>query len=255
MRKLPPIVGLNGANEAFQKHISCPIIFLPGCNMRCPYCLNTDVVLNQPGSPEYGAAHEYSWDEIRKYLRDNQETHVMISGGEPCLSPDLGNLVDELRELGMTVGLSTNGCYSDVLDEMVRIHGVEMVAMDVKCDPHNSDSMALLFAKSKDNPALAAATSNILDSIKYLNGLTASDRFSVEYRTTMYPPAVLESDIQAIGKLLSKRSHWVLQQFRARLGLLGGDHINGIKPYDDATIERWEEIAKTYVPSAELRWP
>jgi len=79
--------------------------------------------------------------------------------------------------------------------------------------------------------------------------------FAVEFRTTLYPPAVSDSDINAIGALLHKKSYWVLQQFRARTGLLGGDAIADVKPYDEAALERLLALAHQHVENVQMRWP
>ena len=168
----------------------------------------------------------------------------------------LGNLVDALTDLGLSVGLSTNGTFPDRLDEMVRLHGVSFVAMDVKTGTHNYDAMALLMKKEASDPEVVKISDRVEESIRYLNALLKlKDTFTVEYRTTLYPPVVSEADIHSIGKLLSKKAHWCLQQFRPRLGLLGGDKINDVVPFDDDILKRFVSIAKSYVPSAELRWP
>ena len=205
---------------------------------------------------EYGSARHYEWDEIVKYMKDGEETHVIVSGGEPCMHSRLGNLVDALTDLGLSVGLSTNGTFPDRLDEMVRLHGVDFVAMDVKTGTHNYDAMALLMKKEAGDPEVAKISSRVEESIRYLNALLKlRDYFTVEYRTTLYPPVIKEQDIHDIGKLLSKRAHWALQQFRPRLGLLGGNEINDVRPFNDTELGRFEFIAKEYVPSAELRFP
>jgi pyruvate-formate lyase-activating enzyme len=42
-KSLPDIVGMNMVAEAGYPNVVCPVIFLSGCNLRCPYCLNSSI--------------------------------------------------------------------------------------------------------------------------------------------------------------------------------------------------------------------
>ena len=79
--------------------------------MRCPYCHNSELVLNPPASmliPE---------DEVMAHLskRRNVLTGLCITGGEPTLQPDLRDFIIKVRELGYRIKLDTNGLRPDVL--------------------------------------------------------------------------------------------------------------------------------------------
>jgi len=255
MIELPKIVGLNGANEAFSHRLLCPVIFVAGCNMRCPYCLNTDIVLNRiGGSTAYGAPREYTFEEIKQYLAENDETDVIISGGEPLLHKNLPSLIDSLMELGVSVGISTNGADPDALHNLIANHGVSMLAMDVKCDLSLPKMRVIYGPKAEDKQMIEAAES-IKSSISYLNKFADREDFMLEYRTTLYPPVVDLAGIESIGGMLHHKSSWVLQQFRPRLGLLGGNWVNEVVPYEDEALDQMLAKAREFVPDTQMRWP
>lgn len=251
MPDLPPIVGLLEANEALQDFVLCPMVFVPGCNMRCPYCLNTDVVLNTlRADPPYGAAKAYTFEQVVDFLRENEETHILISGGEPLLQPGLCEMVRRFCDMGLRVGISTNGTKIMALHAAI-MAGVSMVAMDIKCDMTKAKMSALLGRSEED---VVWNIAEIHESIHYLNRLVGQKDFWIEFRTVSYPPLVDENSIRAIGGVLNPHAKWVLQQFRPRPGLLGGDKASAVQPYDDETLDKLLNVAKQHVADTILRW-
>lgn len=107
---------------------SCAVLFLGGCNFRCPFCHNHPLVL-QPD-----ALQSHALDEILDRLRPLQKWlgGICISGGEPTLSPDLSPLLARLRAEGFAVKLDTNGSRPEVLSALFAAGLVDMVAMDIK---------------------------------------------------------------------------------------------------------------------------
>ncbi|MGC1401997.1 MAG: radical SAM protein, partial [Thermodesulfobacteriota bacterium] len=90
----------------------CAVLFLPSCNLRCPFCHNHELVLH----PEL--LSPYPWDHIQKRLLALRSwlDGVCVTGGEPTLHPDLPELLGQIRHLGLLVKLDTNGTRPEVLD-------------------------------------------------------------------------------------------------------------------------------------------
>lgn len=107
---------------------SCAVLFLGGCNFRCPFCHNHQLVL-QPGEL---VSHDL--EEILARLRPlrNWLGGVCVSGGEPTLSPDLPALLARLRAEDFAVKLDTNGSRPEVLATLLAEGLLDMVAMDIK---------------------------------------------------------------------------------------------------------------------------
>ena len=222
-----------------------PLIYLPFCNFRCEYCLNTEIVL--------GKLKEIPFNEIEKHLKKFNESFVFISGGEPCLHGNLPNLVRKLKEIGIQVGISTNGTCPEKLKSLIEDYKIDFVAMDIKTDPNKPEKWnSVSFAVNELHRKLVK---NVIESISIVKKHIGEEKFGHEFRTTLYPPLVDESDLKGIVNFLDKESVLILQQFRARSGLLGGEHIADIKPYNDNILYNWLDIAKTKIPKTFLRWP
>ncbi len=106
----------------------CSVLFLPGCNFRCPFCHNRDLVL----SPHTLPTLETEAVLQRLHSLTDWLDAVCVSGGEPCMQPGLPRLLGSLKELGFAVRLDTNGSFPDVLKALISDGLVDSVAMDVK---------------------------------------------------------------------------------------------------------------------------
>jgi pyruvate formate lyase activating enzyme len=108
-------------------HLACTI-FLGGCNFRCPFCHNKNLVLN----PESGDVipYEYIFEYLSK--RKNILEGVCISGGEPTLHKELKSFIREIKALGLKVKIDTNGYRPDVIKDLYENHLIDYIAMDIK---------------------------------------------------------------------------------------------------------------------------
>ncbi len=106
----------------------CGVIFLAGCNFRCPFCHNHSLVLD--GDNLTTIPFETILDKLARY--EKWLGGVCISGGEPTLNPDLPQALKKLKEAGWTIKLDTNGSQPQVLEKLFSDRLVDMVAMDVK---------------------------------------------------------------------------------------------------------------------------
>ncbi len=104
------------------------VLFTAGCNLRCPYCHNGELVHGYAG-PFLEA------DEVLESLveRKRYVDSVVITGGEPTIHSGLPGFLGRLKEHGFNVKLDTNGFNPDVL--RVCLPFVDYIAMDVKTSP------------------------------------------------------------------------------------------------------------------------
>ncbi|MBU2547522.1 MAG: anaerobic ribonucleoside-triphosphate reductase activating protein, partial [Proteobacteria bacterium] len=104
------------------------VLFLAGCNFRCPFCHNHGLVLRPDDYPGL------SWNSIRDRLArfPGWIDGVVITGGEPTLSPGLADLAREIKDMGFQVKLDTNGGRPEVLAGLIEADLLDHVAMDVK---------------------------------------------------------------------------------------------------------------------------
>ncbi|MBE6124700.1 MAG: anaerobic ribonucleoside-triphosphate reductase activating protein [Erysipelotrichaceae bacterium] len=217
----------------YPNHVSCTV-FTAGCNMKCPFCHNRDLVFI-PENFEF-----YNPESIFEYLRKRQGTldAVAITGGEPLLQPGLRDFIMEVRKLGFKVKLDTNGYYPDKLKKLVDEGLIDYVAMDVKAPlPKYPVTVGL--------PESGFHTEQIQKSIKYL----LSGTVDYEFRTTVVREFHTKEDLVAIAKMIKGCKHYYLQQF-----VDSGRCIEqGFSAYNrEEMYELKEEVAK-YIPEVELR--
>ena len=104
------------------------VLFLGGCNFRCPFCHNPELVLRPDEQPTV------PFEDVTAYLAGKKGwiDGVVITGGEPTLSPGLRPLIEKIRALGYPVKLDTNGSNPSVLGALLDAGLVDYVAMDIK---------------------------------------------------------------------------------------------------------------------------
>ena len=112
----------------FPENVAC-ILFLKGCNFRCPYCHNSELI-------DYKIDDNYILkEEVFDFLKKRQGIldGVVISGGEPTVNKDLPKLIKEIRDLGFKIKLDTNGTNPQMLKELLEDgYEVEKISMKEK---------------------------------------------------------------------------------------------------------------------------
>lgn len=207
--------------------LSC-IIFTLGCNFRCPYCHNPELV-NKTATriPE---EHIFEFLEKRKGLLDG----VMITGGEPTLQLDLPEFCRKIKERGFLVGLETNGTNPQVLQELLDEKLLNFMAMDVKAP----------LEKYSEIVKMKVDTQKIKKSIE----LIMKSNLGYEFRTTCYP-VLTKKDFQEIFQLIKGAKKYALQQFSPQNTLVP---IN-LKPKSRDFLYQLIKIAEDYFKEVDLR--
>ncbi len=173
------------------------LLFTGGCNMRCPFCQNPELVATPQALPDILPEQVLRFLEQRRGLVDG----VVISGGEPTLQPDLPEWLRQIKALGFAVKLDTNGYLPDVLAALLTDRLVDYVAMDIKST----------LAKYSLAAGVPVRTDLITESI----ALLLRGDVDYEFRTTVLPDLLTPDDIPALAELLHSARRYYLQQFRA----------------------------------------
>lgn len=213
------------APKDFPGHISSTV-FLAGCNFRCPYCHNAELVVR----PE--TLTGIPMDFFLAYLdsRKGWLEGVCVTGGEPLLEPELEDLLTVLKARDLLVKLDTNGTFPERLEGMIRAGLVDSVAMDVKAPVERYAAVT----RSKVN------TETIERSVQVLR----DSRLSSMFRTTVVPGLVGDDDVLRIARWLSGSPVFQVQQF-SPLRTLDPEFAK-ITPYKPEEIRRMAEIAGPY---------
>ncbi len=221
----------------FPDHIAM-VLFVGGCNFRCPMCHNADLVLHPQDRPDLDDGAIWRFLEARA----GKVTGVVISGGEPTLQPDLQAFAERVRELGYAVKLDTNGYRPDVLSELIADGSVDFVAMDIKAPPAKYPLLTGL--DGVDVGRIEAS----------LRSLSASD-VAVEYRTTVVPGLLDADDIEVLAQWLRRRCggglSYVLQQFRGLQTL--DPSLANASPLDVSVLQEMAERAGRWLDSVKVR--
>jgi len=172
------------------------LIFTAGCNLRCPFCHNRELVL-----PEEAARVSLIREsDIVTLLADRQGflDGVVISGGEPTLQPDLAHFLERIKDLGFLVKLDTNGTRPEVLEALLEARLVDYVAMDVKGPASKYGELAGVAVK--------------IDTISRAIRLIIERAPDYEFRTTVAPTLTVE-DIELVAAWIAGAKRYILQRF------------------------------------------
>ncbi|MCJ2165819.1 MULTISPECIES: anaerobic ribonucleoside-triphosphate reductase activating protein [unclassified Pseudodesulfovibrio] len=106
---------------------SC-IIFLGGCNLRCPTCHNFQLAWDMQTLPVLDA------QRIKSYIRDRAGwlDGITITGGEPTTVPGIGELLWEIKKIGLPIKVDTNGMRPEVVNDLFQCELADTFAVDVK---------------------------------------------------------------------------------------------------------------------------
>lgn len=168
-------------------------VFTAGCNLRCPYCHNPELV---PGPPP----HDFlPTKDILAFLERRRDVlgGVCLTGGEPLMHSWLPQFARDVHSLGLRVKLDTNGMFPDRIEQVA----ADYIAMDIKTTPDRYDRVG-------GQAGLAAA--RIAESIAAIR----RTRAVYEFRTTVVEPLVTADDIRAITALLEPGERYTLTAFR-----------------------------------------
>ena len=156
------------------------IIWLAGCNMRCPYCHNPDIVFGE---------NRLDFNKVLDFLkkRRNLLEGVVISGGEPTLHKDILTIVKSIKKLGYKIKLDTNGSRPDILQKMIVDNLLDYVALDFKAPPKKYKTIT---------------HHNSFDKLLQTLQLLIQSNIEHEVRTTVHTDILDEKDIDEIIHIL-----------------------------------------------------
>ena len=227
----------------YPEHIAATV-FTGGCNFRCPFCHNGELVLDpgcQPLIPE---------EEVLSYLKKRQGIlqGVCVTGGEPTLQKDLKDFLRKIKELGYPIKLDTNGYMPGVLWELLQEHLIDYVAMDIKA--------------SRDNYARAAGLPHMdISRIEESIGILKSSGIPYEFRTTVVRGIHTVVEFEKIGKWIAGCPAYYLQNYEENENCLyrmiqtaeNAGKYAAFGAFSGEELEQMAELAGKYVEKVTLR--
>ena len=186
------------------------IVWVSGCNFRCPFCYNKNLAL--------GTRELFPEDEILSFLskRKEQLEGVVISGGEPLFQEDIVDFIEKIKKHRFPVKIDTNGAFPEKLGELLEKQLVDYIAMDVKAPKR----------KYRELVGVDVDISKIEASIDLIKNKAPA----YEFKTTFVPDLLKKEDIVEIAKWIEGADAYYLQQFKPISPLMSSAFENAI-PY------------------------
>lgn len=189
------IAGLNKTTLLdYPGHVAAAV-FTAGCNFRCPFCHNKDLITGQN-------IPMISQEEVLAFLEGRRKVlaGVCITGGEPTLQSDLRDFLYKIKQLGYLIKLDTNGYRPGILKKLIEEKLLDYIAMDIK----NSKAK---YPQTCGYPDLD------IDKIEESMSVIKSSGISYEFRTTVVKELHTEEDLLEIGRKITGEGKYFLQGY------------------------------------------
>lgn len=237
------------------------VFFTTGCNLRCPYCHNPELV--------EACSDIFSENEILDFLKDRQQylDAIVISGGEPLTQPDLVDFAARAKKLGYKIRLDTNGTRPAVLQKLINQKLLDMVGWDYKL-PRQRYQELLPVRDQDQHPDCNTSADSIKDKqageqahklpdkIFQTGQLLSRSAIPLEIRTTAVPGLVTAKDIKEIAREIAELNFkqdltYAIQGFRNQQVL--DQSLAKITPYSLKKLQEFQELAEKYLADVIIR--
>jgi pyruvate formate lyase activating enzyme len=209
------------------------VIFSGGCNFRCPFCHNRDLVL-RPQSLE-DVPFEYILERLNKFR--NWIERVVVTGGEPTVHKGLAGAIGTLKKRGLKVKLDTNGSRPDVIKGLVEAGLIDYIAMDVKGP---IDTYERWCGVSVDKEKIRESIDFILEG-----------RIGYEFRMTLVPFLHTDEDAYEVAREIMPARRFFLQEFVPRDTL--DARYASIRPFSPEKMRAIRETVDGIIENAPVR--
>ena len=230
----------------FPHKVACTV-FTVGCNFRCPFCHNDNLVtfenFNKSRISLISLREFFTFLEKRKNMLDG----VCITGGEPTINADLPEFIKEIKENGFLVKLDTNGTNPKMLKKLIRDNLLDFIAMDIKCNLEGYQNIVRVPVN--------------IESIKESIKLILTSNLKYELRTTVVPGLQTVQNIQQLGidiqklsesvKIPLSNSPYFLQAFSPNNCY--DKKLNNTVPFTDDELQELIDAVKPFLLRASLR--
>jgi len=244
----------------FPGRVACTV-FTVGCNFRCPFCHNKDLVslalFKKSGLEPISEKYFFAFLAKRKKILDG----ICITGGAPTIWPDLPGFCKKIKDLGLEVKLDTNGGNPEMLKKLIDEKLVDFIAMDVKS---SFDEYQNAIELKTRNSKLKTTTQNLklINKIKKSIGLILESGLEYEFRTTIVPgihdrdimiklAQDLKKTIKQCSNVAMEQFEYVLQKFRPK-NCLDPKYLK-VKPFSDKEMRDILKSVQKILPHTKLR--
>jgi len=213
-------------------------LYAGGCNFRCPFCYNTDLVINSEGLPTISEEKIFVFLVERKPFIDG----ICLSGGEPTLYDDLPEFLARIRDFHLKIKLDTNGSHPEKLAVLLEQHLIDYVAMDIK----NS------LRPNEYGKTIGIQNEHIIAKIKRSIHLIMNAGIDYEFRTTIVPGFHDDEMIKEIAEVIKGAQRYILQKFIQSEKMLD-PCLKDINPYSEEKMKALKKKIEPYVQKCQVR--
>ena len=210
------------------------IIFSLGCNFRCPFCYNPELVTR------INKKNIFKQKEIFNFLNKRKKNidAVVITGGEPTQHPGLPKFIKKIKDMGYLIKLDTNGSHPKIVKELVDKKLVDYIAMDIKAPLSKYAKVVNQKVKKRH--------------IKKSINIIIKSGLPYEFRSTLLPHLHSQKDLIKMSKLIKGAEKYFLQKFIPS-GNLNDQEFNKLKPYSDRKMKQLAGLCGKYVKKCQVR--
>ena len=212
--------------------ISC-IVFTQGCNFRCPYCHNPELVLPEKFQNPILEEDFFAFLESRKKYIEG----VSITGGEPTIQKDIIEFIEKIKNMGFKVKLDTNGSKPEIIEKLLKENLIDYISMDVKGP----------LKKYEEIVGINVEKEKIQESINLIKNC----KVDYEFRTTVVKSQLEINDFEEIGELIKGAKKYYLQKFIP--SKLVDEEFKKEETYTDTEFKIIKEIMEKYVNFCDIR--
>ena len=209
------------------------VVFTGGCNFRCPFCQNPELVLEPEKQPSIAEGEFFGFLEERRKWIDG----VCITGGEPTIWPGLPDFIKKIKSMGFFVKLDTNGSNPEMLEVLLKENLLDYISMDIKAPPEKYEA--------------AAGVKVEMEKIKKSAELIRNSGVEYEFRSTILPKIHAKEDLLKIGNWLEGSRKFSIQQFRNEKTI--DPAFQREKTFSREELEGFREMLKPYFDEVEVR--
>ncbi|MEI6627328.1 MAG: anaerobic ribonucleoside-triphosphate reductase activating protein [bacterium] len=211
------------------------IIFTSGCNMRCHFCYNPNLVLPELIAQQFFMPEEEVWRTLenrKKYL-----DAICLTGGEPLMQEDIIDFCRRLKKLGYLIKLDTNGLMPQKLAEIIGAGVIDYIAMDIKGPLNNYEKYC----------QIAVPEDVIIKSI----GLVINSGIDYEFRSTLVRGLHDREDVVKMAEAIKGAKKYYLQNFFQPEHIVNEQFVGG--SFGPKEMEALKEVARLLVDATEVR--
>lgn len=194
------LMGIQKVSSSDHPHGLCSVLFFGSCNMRCPTCHNKDIAWERTDEPPLDKSVVFT--HLKRSVEMGYFNRVTVTGGEPLNVPDLEKALVEIKSLGYSIKLDTNGMRADFAIDLLQRRAVDLLAVDIKGP----------FEKYWELTGGTYGEDYARGEVEKLLEYASRNPSQVYFRTTLVPSLTVY-DVGSVRRMIPRGVQWNTQNF------------------------------------------